>query len=334
MSQLGHVNELFSMNGDKNQFGEYEIDKSYFSQPIYNIVPNANDLYVKPSTHDAKLKDMVESVEVFEPRRNKFLDHLMGRFAESFSDYAMLTYKISGVKASKELIEDKLQFLKKYPLLSASRGKGINYRKPCDIWSIENISGLERRASLLLGIEEKSAKELNFGPNFSITENSGIFSFEIKEEATTNILLKNLVNSISEENVKALLESIITNGVCENNYHIKDNGSGNFIFELICDGKILATSYQSYSTDVAANIDILNSIKTLKLEMDENPESNRKNLSCPINNYIIPNNFSNIPATDTDPASFTFEFDIFDRPFWDTSKTLLFSGNIKREDPW
>ena len=44
LSQLGNIKHLFSMNNDK-KFGKYLIDKTYFSQPLYNIVPNANALY-------------------------------------------------------------------------------------------------------------------------------------------------------------------------------------------------------------------------------------------------------------------------------------------------
>ena len=58
----------------------------------------------------------------FYKRKNKFLNHLIGRFAEKFTDYALLTIKISGkLKAPSELIEDKLAFLNAYPKISSAK---------------------------------------------------------------------------------------------------------------------------------------------------------------------------------------------------------------------
>ena len=208
LAQLGHVKDLFSMNAAKNQFGEYLINHTYFSQSLINVVPNAAaplPLYIDEGGHPTALEQMMESEAVFAKRKNKFLDHLLGRFAESFSNYTLLANKISGKKAPLELIEDKLNFLANYPRLSAARGKGMNYKDPCKIWHVDNVSGLEIRASLLSGIAEKSADLLVFSPNLKFSESSGLYSFIIYEIDTTNALLQSVVDYDSEIAVKEAL---------------------------------------------------------------------------------------------------------------------------------
>ncbi|HRX13205.1 MAG TPA: hypothetical protein P5210_16190, partial [Draconibacterium sp.] len=130
-SQLAHVKDLFSMNAEKDQFGNYIIGRTYYTQPLFDIVPDADKLYVDKNGHAVTLNTIAESEEDFFIRKNKFLDHLIGRFAEQFTDYALLTFKISGeLTAPRELVEDKLAFLNAYPLISSTRGKGFNHQEP------------------------------------------------------------------------------------------------------------------------------------------------------------------------------------------------------------
>ena len=85
-------------------------------------------------------------------RRNRFLDHLLARFAESFTDYVLLMYELNGQRHDDKLsIRDKTRFLLSYPETSRNRGKGYDYSEP-DVWNTNNVSGLERRAARLLGL--------------------------------------------------------------------------------------------------------------------------------------------------------------------------------------
>src|SRR5690625_6615903 len=104
----------------------------------------------------------------------------MARFAEQFTEYATLTYRLSGEEGGEELIRDKLAFLNAYPEISSGRGTAFNYRDLCRLWHIDNRSGLEKRSSLHVGIDKGSAEDLVFTENFTVTESGGVFGFEVR----------------------------------------------------------------------------------------------------------------------------------------------------------
>ena len=50
-SQLSHVKDLFSMNAEKDQFGNYIIGRTYYTQPLFDIVPDVDKLYIDKNGH-------------------------------------------------------------------------------------------------------------------------------------------------------------------------------------------------------------------------------------------------------------------------------------------
>ena len=114
---------------------------------------------------------LTETEEQFLERRNRALDHLIARFAERFADYALLSFRLSGdrLKTSAELIDDKIDFLAEYPKLSRERGQAANIRPetPALVWNSDNISGLERRAGRLLGIDDLLRRDLHCAGHFA-----------------------------------------------------------------------------------------------------------------------------------------------------------------------
>ena len=215
---------------------------------------------------------------------------MLARFAENFTDYAMLMTRMSGNKASRELIDDKLNFLNKYPDISSNRGLAFNYNDPCNIWHIDNKSGLEKRTSLLMGSSPKQANSLMFSPGFDITSNitSTEVSYAINVKSGGKILLSGIEKQSSEESAKDILESIILNGLQNANYEVKPgNGSGPYYFNLKCDEKILATSQKTdYINEENAQTDIEILMGLMDEEFYNNHESNRNNLAPPIDNYF------------------------------------------------
>ena len=151
-SQLSHIKSLFSIEASEN--------KTYFSQPLTGLVPDTAHLL--SGSYETNLPGIAEprGIEgqpgVFHRRRNRFLDHLMARFNESFSEYALFLYAAAknAKTAAEDLIADKIAFLQEYPALSSDRGRGFNYtaQKP-DMWNSDNVSGLKKRIALLLGLE-------------------------------------------------------------------------------------------------------------------------------------------------------------------------------------
>lgn len=331
LAQLNGVKDLFSMNGEKNEFGEYRIDHTYFSKSLADVVPNASPLYIDEAGHLASLKRIVESEELYIERRNKFLDHLLGRFAETFTDYAILAHKIDKETAGLELIEDKLQFLDQYPAISAERGKGFNYLQQCYQWHIDNVSGVEERASFLTGMSQKEIQALNFGPNFSIDTTP---EFTIVNDADVPLLVQS--GPLEDEDaVKELLERIIMTGGCKSNYEIVAEEGGLFSFQLLCDGELLASSAKNdFNSDAPggdAEIEIDELITVLRREHLENHEANRKNLACPFKNYFSYTLEADVTPTPPTLPTYTLKYTLYTKAFQFINAFEILKGTLTEE---
>ncbi len=174
LSQLAHVKDLFSVN--------YTASQSYFYQKVYDTdplligtddinFPNTIDLLKMPD-YDSKLGEIIEVPESAFERKNRSLDHLLARFAEQFSEYAFVMYQLTGNFSEKDkkltaenIASDKHDFLKNYGKIGRDRGKAIQYKvcKDTDTllaFDTDNISGLQLRASKLLGFDE--SKNIKF----------------------------------------------------------------------------------------------------------------------------------------------------------------------------
>jgi hypothetical protein len=151
-AQLAHVRDLFSFSGP--------VGPTYFSQSISDPSLGLEGLRELEPAHQGRLQQITEDpygssetggTSVAARRRHRFLNHLLARFAEQFTDYSLILY---GVRPADEaLVQAKQSFLQDYPQLSRARGIGFNYLFP-GTWSSTNWSGLERRLRRKLGIEE------------------------------------------------------------------------------------------------------------------------------------------------------------------------------------
>jgi hypothetical protein len=225
-AQLTHAKDLFSTA---------EITQTYFAQYLGEIKDIEN--LFSPDLKRAIENDpsdslggelwqkLYENQNDFFTRRNKFLDHLLGRFAESFNDYALLMYKINYENLNEEKIENqeavdiKVRTLESYPKVSYSRGLGFNYFPQHEdfslneekLWNTDNVSGLEKRISHLTGIEDftrrflyciknveilceetEVGEEIRCQHYFSLTSQSGVKlnskKFDNKSEAEQTLL--------------------------------------------------------------------------------------------------------------------------------------------------
>lgn len=263
-SQLANVKKLFSMNE--------VIDRTYFNQPLYEV-PNIADLYKnfveetgltnnpkrdvqslvetewekfredENNTHRQLLDSIIEDQETFLSRRNAFLDHLLARFCEQFTDYAMLAYRLEGKKAGEELIEDKLTFLRNYPEISYNRGQGFNYLKPG--WDSANVSGLQKRVSGLLGIENFTRRDLACKPPITyfqkFKDTDGKWRFRLKDYNGKIVLKSEAYNSPGGRTTG--IKSVLNNGVSYDNYDLKKSADNKYYYNLVAqNGEIIGTS--------------------------------------------------------------------------------------------
>lgn len=147
LAQIANVKNLFSL--DESQLHTY-----FFSNLCdETLIKGVTDL-LSSELNAGRLQQLVESEPERLDRRNRFLDHLMARFAESFSDYAMMLYssnmELKPVTQA-TLIKQKIAFIKNYPVISRDRDKSFNY---LDILpTSENQPVLRQRIALLLGLK-------------------------------------------------------------------------------------------------------------------------------------------------------------------------------------
>ena len=172
-AQISHVKELFSFN--------HEEKNSYFTQ-VLSDVRAWNKYYRKKTPYNTSrtCKNLVESEETALGRKNRFLNHLLARFAEEFTDYSLLLYGLVAEEensASSKLIQDKTHFLMHYPKLSAGRATAFNYTKAG--WDTTNISGLEKRMGSLLGIKNDTRRSLLDDYNTVKGEIAALFDYKL-----------------------------------------------------------------------------------------------------------------------------------------------------------
>lgn len=163
LGQLANARRLLSLDPS--------LTRTWFTQAIPDAAGTlsndfAAEFYVDPSAlkDDIVRTRLSESSEDYLDRRSRALDHLIARFAERFADYAAMMFRRSGDRTAvaEEVIDDKIAFLSDYPKLSRDRGQAANVEtgKSASSWDCDNISGLERRAARLLGIDSCQRRNL------------------------------------------------------------------------------------------------------------------------------------------------------------------------------
>ncbi|WP_298548752.1 hypothetical protein [uncultured Aquimarina sp.] len=129
--------------------------RTYFNQSLLGVVEGLEDILVSKEDYETYLTNVSSITLESLQRKNKFLNHLLARFSETFSTHVLGEPKegTDVLDQEQRLIQDKMQFLQSYPLISANRGKGFDYSKPHT--NDTNYSGLEKRIALKLGLEEQ-----------------------------------------------------------------------------------------------------------------------------------------------------------------------------------
>ena len=137
---------------------------------------------------------ITESSEEFHAKRNKFLDHILARFSESFSEYALLlySYKKQSEVTKDKLIQTKTSFLKQFPYQSAYKAQSFDYTKKDNIAISKDLSGIHHRISALLGLKPS----LNFF-KYNIVKEGEWFSTILTLNDENDRLLLTSINALS-----------------------------------------------------------------------------------------------------------------------------------------
>lgn len=249
-SQLHHVRDLFSC--DEPTLAN--LKRTYYTQFLSTKKIGA-DLWTNATAledsggiaGESSLQRLTESEETYLDRRNRFLDHLLARFAEQFTDYALLMETAAGLQDPAALIQDKVTFLKNYPSVSSQRGKGFNYKDAQRLWDTDNVPGLQKRVASLLGIEnpdrrflhcqslrdafviEKMDGQDELLDDDVLAEAEGVFSFHLADREITLLTSSEVYNS--EEEAYNAKEDLIEKMSVAENYLVVEEGA-RFIFKI------------------------------------------------------------------------------------------------------
>ena len=220
LAQLAHVRDLFSL--------DHAIENTYFIQTLKDVpevalligsfinILNTKEVDFENTSRIEKewllftdgrrnelkeaLQQATESDATFVDRRNRFLDHLLGRYGEDLSEYARLTHQTdNGSDGGGKVINDKINLLTDYPNFSSNRGQAFNYirltdKNRPDVWNSLNVSGFERRISALLGIRNYRRRWLSGDVNNYIIkyreedDNLDEFRFKVVDSQGRNLL--------------------------------------------------------------------------------------------------------------------------------------------------
>lgn len=177
LAQLRHLRDLFSWEteGDRAPTDTRpDRRRTYFAQGLANI-PGGDEILRNfyrfagsdlpgepPIDYPTYLDFITEDADTYETRRSQFLDHLLARFAETFTDYVLLNYRLNeGRRATAEILDDKARFLQEYPVLGRDRSRAFNYCLCHDIWDSANVSGFKQRVARLLGMTDFRRRNLS-----------------------------------------------------------------------------------------------------------------------------------------------------------------------------
>lgn len=151
-SQLAGARHLFSLDP--------KMQQTMFVQSLNdeNLILGVTEI-LKAELDEAALHGMVETTATMQERKGRFLDHLMARFGEQFSDYALrLTGYDGKKKPAAALIGDKLAFISALPELSRNRARGVNTAAAA--MSAGDEAVLKKRIALLAGLAPETAEKI------------------------------------------------------------------------------------------------------------------------------------------------------------------------------
>jgi hypothetical protein len=213
-AQLAHAGDLLSLDP--------ALAQTYFAGKLGPAVIGAYAKVVDAALTEPVLAGMLETPEEFLVRRNRFLDHLLARFGENFSDYALLLTNLRGEQAGRErLIADKIAFLDAYPVISRERARAFDYAHlPC---APENRSGIARRISLLLGYPD-----LAFSWTFSAPATVSAYALKDQDGRTwlSGTLAAPVVGPDNDAAIEAAYRAIVARMTQEEAWQAAASGAG------------------------------------------------------------------------------------------------------------
>jgi uncharacterized protein len=259
-AQLSHVKDLFSTNPNLYLTYFYQTVDSFNNYKKIYQTQNKENENNEPN-FDLLLKNQDKDSIVHSDRRNRFLDHLISRFAESFTEYANIMYASFGA-SSMAMIAYKCNFLNNYADLSSQRALAYNYSLMDEefLWNTTNVSGLEKRLASLLGIQNYRRRNLGdiaYDIYAEIDSTPGDeFRFRIRNKDNKEILLSSTTNYKTSDLAVREMKRAIRAATLPINYQRKTNIKGKYYFIVLDGTDTVAMRKKSFKDEISMNLAI------------------------------------------------------------------------------
>jgi len=206
------------------------------------------------------LQGIAENRESMLDRRNRFLDHLLSRFAERFQDYVAIAAALfKGTPAA--AARAKCAFLKAYPELGAERGRAFNYTLEGLGGALaSNVSGLEKRLAYLLGLgtivydiyQERDE------------DGKDEYRFRLLSRDSDRVLLSSTKHYITPEEAMEEMGAALERAERPSGYDRKQAEDGRHYFNIVdADGEEIARRIQYFDTPAKRDAAIAGLIELL-----------------------------------------------------------------------
>ncbi|QLQ24154.1 MAG: diguanylate cyclase [Dechloromonas sp.] len=257
-AQLAHVRDLFS--------SDPAVAGSYYGQLVTDF-PDWPKIYAEGFDAVRLDADVVEPGDTGLVRRNRFLDHLLARYAEDFSDYVAVMQARFGLAAA-QAAAAKCGFLDASAETGARRGQGYNARltAPGELWNTQtNLSGYERRIARLLDIVNPGRRNLSdvaydmYAEVDAVPDSRDEFRFRIRHPVSGKILLSSSTHYAMQAAARTEMEAAIARAQRPEGYARKRTGTDEtpeaerrHYFNIVAEsGEVIARRIE-YFADAAA----------------------------------------------------------------------------------
>ena len=155
LAMLENIPELFSIDSNLAEtVSFYNLDNENIAgiEELYNI----DD----PKVMAGSFEKIVKKYDNFYDRRNRILDYLLSIYGEKCSQKSLqhFNYYYKDDAFKKELIDNKLRFLENMVTISRDKAASVNYM--LSVWETDNLSGVELKTGLLLGLKDFRCRSL------------------------------------------------------------------------------------------------------------------------------------------------------------------------------
>lgn len=255
-AQLSQLSQLLSRQAT--------TEHTYFGQVV--DFPDSDQVYQTHAVDADQLTELLETPDVAIRRRHRILDHLLARCGENLNNYTD-AMRIGRGPNEQRSLSNKQAFLQYASERGDRRGLADDQTRPK--WDSDNISELERRLEMLLGIRGAPRRDLTavvLDDHTQIEETTGgEFRFRIKHPSSNKILLSSSKHYPDQEAAQQELELAINLGQQQAAYERKDSVDGKRFFNVTSPGgEVIARRIEYFTDDRALEEAITEVIVTLR----------------------------------------------------------------------